>query len=183
LVGRQGLEPSWSLRSHSPLAHRSCLPLGLKERSEGSGFLFDVGMLRTCGRCAMRRDGARSNESPTEFPQSATASAGACEVCHSAVPRLDRATTLPSQTPGSPDRFPVDRTPSCRTCPKSRLKFLCLSGSLRRQMLVGEGFRVDRAVQNAGEELGFPPASVEAEHELVQGALKMLWTDPVERSA
>ena len=35
LVGRQGLEP-WTL--------------GLKERSGGSGFLFDVGMLRTCGR-------------------------------------------------------------------------------------------------------------------------------------
>jgi len=44
-------------------------------------------------------------------------------------------------------------------------------------------FRVDRAVQNAGEEFGFLPAPVEAKHELVQGALKVLRADPVERSA
>ena len=49
-------------------------------------------------------------------------------------------------------------------------------------MAVGEGFRVDRAVQNAGEELGFLPAPVEAEHELVQVTLKMLRADPVESS-
>jgi hypothetical protein len=38
-------------------------------------------------------------------------------------------------------------------------------------MVIGEGFREDRAVQNAGKEFGFLPASVEAEHELVQVAL------------
>jgi hypothetical protein len=61
LVGRQGLEP-WTL--------------GLKERSEGSGFPFDVGMLRTCGLSGMRPDGARSIESPTKFPHSAAATVG-----------------------------------------------------------------------------------------------------------
>ena len=60
---------------------------------------------------------------------------------------------------------------------------LCLSGSLRRQMVVGEGVRVDRAMQNAGEDLGFLPTPVEAEYELVQVALKMLRADPVEGSA
>jgi hypothetical protein len=38
-------------------------------------------------------------------------------------------------------------------------------------------------MQNAGEDLGFLPAPVEAVYELVQVALKMLRTDPVESSA
>jgi hypothetical protein len=111
-VGRQGLEP-WTL--------------GLKERTGGSGFLFDVGMLRTCRLREMRPDGARSNESPTESPQSTAASAGGCEVCHSAVPRLDRATTLPLQTPGSFNRLPVDGIPSYRTHQKRVLISLHVS--------------------------------------------------------
>ncbi len=49
-------------------------------------------------------------------------------------------------------------------------------------MVVGEGLRIDRAVQNSREEFGFLPTPIEAEHELVQVALKMLWTDAVERS-
>ena len=73
----------------------------------------------------------------------------------------------------SPLREPLERW----------LTGLCLSGSLRRQMVVGEGVRVDRAMQNAGEDLGFLPAPVEAEYELVQVALKMLRADPVEGSA
>ena len=44
-------------------------------------------------------------------------------------------------------------------------------------MVVGEGLRIDRAVQNSREEFGFLPAPIEAEHELVQVALKMLRTD------
>jgi len=79
MVGREVLEPSGSLRSHSPLAHRSRLPLGLKERPGGSGFLFEVEMLRTCGVWGMRPDGARSIESPTEFPHFAIASVGGLE--------------------------------------------------------------------------------------------------------
>jgi hypothetical protein len=66
---------------------------------------------------------------------------------------------------------------------KPSLNFLCLSGSLRRQMAIGEGFCVDRAVQNTREELDFVPAPVESEHELVRVALKMLRADPVESSA
>ena len=49
-------------------------------------------------------------------------------------------------------------------------------------MVIGEGFRVDRAVQYAREEFRFLPAPIEAEDELVQVALKMLWADAVERS-
>ena len=61
--------------------------------------------------------------------------------------------------------------------------FLCLSTSLRRQSVIGEGLCVDRAAQNAWKEFFFLPAPVEAKHELVQVALKMFRANPVESSA
>ena len=65
----------------------------------------------------------------------------------------------------------------------TRLNFLCLSTSLRRQSVIGEGLCVDRAAQKVWKEFFFLPAPVEAEHELVQVALKMFRANPVESSA
>ena len=35
MARREGLEPPWSLRSHSPLVHRSRLPLRFEDRRKG----------------------------------------------------------------------------------------------------------------------------------------------------
>ena len=62
-----------------------------------------------------------------------------------------------------------------------RLFALCLSDSLRRELVVGEGCGIERAVQDADEELGLAPAAIEAERELVEVELQVLGADTVER--
>ncbi len=60
---------------------------------------------------------------------------------------------------------------------------LCLSDSLRRELVVGARGRIEGAVEHADEQLRLLPATIEAEGELVQVALEVLGADAVEGPA
>jgi hypothetical protein len=53
----------------------------------------------------------------------------------------------------------------------------CLSDSLRRELAVRARLTVECSVQDSDEELGFPPAPIEAEDELVQVTLQVFRAD------
>ena len=69
-----------------------------------------------------------------------------------------------------------------RTRQESSLNALCLSDSLRRELVVGTRCSIDGAVDDANEKLGLLPAAIEAEDELVEVALEVLRADAVEGS-
>jgi hypothetical protein len=56
---------------------------------------------------------------------------------------------------------------------------LCLSDWLRRELAIGTRRSVERAVQDAKEELRFLAAAIEPKHELVQVALEVFLADSV----
>jgi hypothetical protein len=59
----------------------------------------------------------------------------------------------------------------------------CPSGSLCRELVVEARSRVERAVENADEPVRLLPATMDAEDELVQGALEVSGADAVEGPA